>query len=321
MGPMDEFGAVTSLAASQHGVVSRDQARSCGLSDRAVDRLVRSRRWAKVRPNVYRVEPGPLSLAARVKAVQLVLGPRAVAVGPTAARLWGMQGPMPGPGYEHVHVSAPGRGSGASAGVRRHGWDVPAGETTVRGGLRLTTPGRTVRDTVLLTDRYSAVSVVDSALNLGLVDPGDLPELAAANAGRVGARRSRAWWTEADGRAESTFETRLRLVLTDRGLAPQELQYPVFTSAGDLAGRADLAWPDHGVVAEADGAGPHTLPEALFTDRERHNRMATAPGRLVLLRFTWSDLRHPDQIAEMVRAALTAPAPMREGEPPSGERT
>ncbi len=300
---MDDFAALTSLAASQHGVVSRDQARGCGLADRAIDRLVRSRRWARVRPNVYRVEPGPLPLAARVKAVQLSLGPRAVAVGPTAARLWGVQGPLPGPGYEHVHVSAPGRGGGASAGVRRYGWDVPPGETTVRRGLRLTTPARTLRDTVLVTDRFTAVSVLDSALNLGLVDPGELEELAAANAGRLGAPRSRPWWGQADGRAESTFETRLRLVLADRGLAPQELQYPVFTAEGELAGRADLAWPEWGVAAEADGAGPHSLPDALFADRRRHNRMATAPGRLVLLRFTWSDLRHPDQIAEMVREA------------------
>ncbi|GAB3489814.1 hypothetical protein [Nocardiopsis coralliicola] len=302
---MSDLSRVRELAESQHGVVSRDQARSLGVSQGAIDRCLRSRGWTRIRPAIYHVREGPPPLAARAKALQLFYGPRAVAVGPTAARLWGLQGQIAGSAAEDVHLALSGRTSTA-AGLRLHNWDIPPGEIAVRRGIRLSSPGRTLRDTGVLGDRFSAVSTIDSALHQGLVAAEDLPALLAANTGRPGSRRTRAWWDEADGRAESTFETRLRLLCRDHGVAPEELQYPVYGPGGTLAGRADLAWPSWGVVAEADGAGPHALPAALFADRGRQNRIAAGSQRLTLLRFTWSDLGHPHQIADLVRSARDA---------------
>jgi hypothetical protein len=309
---MPDLTHVHALAATQHGVISRAQALDCGLTPAQIDRMVRRHHWRRVRTGVYctRDDPAP-PLAARVMAAQLAHGPRAVAVGPTAARLWRLQGLLRGPGFEHVHLSVPTRTGGGGSGLRLHGWNVAPGETTLHKGLRLTTPARTLRDTVLLTDRATAVSVLDSALNQGLVDPADLPALAAANAGRVGAPRSRPWWGLADPRAQSTLETRLRLICHDAGLPPPALQYPVHDSTGVIVGRADLAWPDWGVVVEADGHASHGLPDALYTDRRRQNAIVSAPERLVLLRFTWSDLHHPKEIAAMIiDARRDRPAPV-----------
>ncbi|MBB6170467.1 hypothetical protein HNR23_000527 [Nocardiopsis mwathae] len=303
--PEPDLTNAQALAASQHGVLSRHQAVECGLSAGRIDRLVRKRRWRCLRAGIYLVRGDPVpALAARVMAVQLAYGPRAVAVGPTAARLWRMQGPLSGPGYEHLHITVPGRSGGSLVGLRLHGWDVPPGETTLYKGIRLSTPGRTLRDTVLLADRYAAVSVIDSALHQGLIDTGDLAELEEANGGRAGAARTRTWWGQADGRAHSTFETRIRLICADAGIPPESLQHPVYDATGRLAGHADLAWPSRGVIVEADGRDPHSLPGALFTDRRRQNRIASSPGRLVLLRFTWSDLQHPREIVAMIRTAL-----------------
>ncbi|MBB4930057.1 hypothetical protein F4561_000877 [Lipingzhangella halophila] len=301
---MPDLSSAHALARSQHGVITRDQAAECGVATRQVDRLVRARTWRPLRPGVYLADGASVpALAARVMAAQLVYGPRAVAVGPTAARLWRLQGLLYGPGHETVHLSISNRPGRRSTGIRFHGWTVTPEEVTLCGGIRLSTPARTLRDTVLLTDRYSAVSVVDSALQNGLVTAGDLPCLAAANAGRVGARQTRTWWELADGRAQSTFETRIRLICRDAGIPPETLQYPVYDSNGAVAGRADLAWPSWGVVAEADGAGPHALPTALYTDRHRQNTIVSGRERLVLLRFTWSDLQHPREIVAMVRDA------------------
>ncbi|WP_017620355.1 type IV toxin-antitoxin system AbiEi family antitoxin domain-containing protein [Nocardiopsis gilva] len=303
---MPDLSNVQALATSQHGVVSRLQAVECGLTSRQIANLIRRGQWRRLRTGIYLVrgDPAP-ALAARVMAVQLAYGPRAVAVGPTAAP----QGLLSGPGYEHVHVTVPGRSSAAPMGLRLHGWDVTPGETTLYKGIRLSTPGRTLRDTVLLADRYAAVSVIDSALQQGLVNPEDLAELEAANAGRLGASRTRPWWSQADGRSQSTFETRIRLICADAGIPPETLQHPVYDSQGHLAGHADLAWPSHGVIVEADGRDPHSLPGALFTDRHRQNRIVSSPDRLVLLRFTWSDLQHPREIVTMIRSALEAPDP------------
>ncbi|NYE49320.1 hypothetical protein HDA32_004440 [Spinactinospora alkalitolerans] len=308
---MPELSSAHALAAAQHGVISREQAAGCGLSVHQIQRLVRTGRWRRVRVGVYLVrgDPAP-ALAARVMAAQLVYGPRAVAVGGTAARLWRMQGPLPGPGHEFIHLCAPGVAGAKHEGLRLHGWRVGPDEVTLCGGIRLTTPGRTVRDTVLMTDRYSGISVIDSALQQGLVNAEDLPVPEAANAGRQGARRTRSWWSLADGRAQSTFETRLRLVCHDAGIPPETLQYPVHDGEGGLVGHADLAWPGWGVVAEADGSAPHALPDALFTDRRRQNRILSAPERLVLLRFTWRDLQRPDDIVAMILEARDQRAAM-----------
>lgn len=308
---MAELSNANALAATQHWVLSRVQALGCGLSPAQIASLVRSRRWRRLRPGIYlaRGDPTP-SLAARVVAAQLAYGPRSVAVGPTAARLWRIQGLLPGPGYDHVHLSVAGlSGRRRGDGLRLHGFAVPPGETTMRGGIRLTTPARTLRDTVLCTDRHSAVSAIDSALHQGLVTPADLPVLEAANHGRAGSPRSRPWWRLADSRAQSTFETRLRLICVDADIAPETLQYPVRDSTGAPVGYVDLAWPGRGVAAEADGSGPHSLPDALFGDRRRQNGIALAPERLVLLRFAWRDLRRPDEIVAMIRTALRQDAP------------
>ncbi|WP_345556268.1 type IV toxin-antitoxin system AbiEi family antitoxin domain-containing protein [Streptomonospora halophila] len=295
------------LAAGQHGVVTRAQALACGLSRARIDGLVRRGRWQRVHTGVYLVHPsggGDPPLAARVMAVQLALGPSAVAVGPTAVRLWGLHGLPPGGAPERVHVAVPGGGSSPAAGtLRRYAWRPPVGEVAVRGGIRLTTPGRTLRDAVLVSDRLTAVSILDSAVQRGAVAADQLPGLRTANAGRPGAVRTGAWWSLADGRAQSSLESRIRLVCHDAGVPPETLQYPVYRADGTLAGRADLAWPSRGVIAEADGRGPHALPEALYVDRRRQNSMVSTPERLVMLRFTWRDLQRPDEIAAAVRDA------------------
>ncbi|MUL42666.1 hypothetical protein FZ103_16060 [Streptomonospora sp. PA3] len=301
------LSAVHGLAAGQHGVVTRAQALHCGITPGRIARLVRRRRWQRVRTGVYFLHPvgadAEPPLEARVMAVQLALGSHAVAVGPTAARLWGLHGLSPGTGGERLHIAAGGGSGAAGPMVRRHAWRPAPGEIALYRGIRLTTPGRTLRDLVVVSDRHTAVSVIDSALHRGAVTADLLPALRAANAGRPGAVRTRPWWSLADGRAQSSLESRIRLVCHDGGVPPETLQYPVYRADGTLAGRADLAWPSRGVIAEADGRAPHTLPEALFTDRRRQNRMVSTPERLVLLRFTWRDLHRPHDIAAAVRAA------------------
>ena len=94
----------------------------------------------------------------------------------------------------------------------------------------------------------------------------------------------------------------------DAGLSPDELQWPVLTAAGEVIGYGDLAWLGRRrpLVAEADGDGPHSTPEALFRDRYRANAF-TAAG-VDTIRLTWRDVRRPGRCAAMVRAALATEA-------------
>ncbi len=87
-------------------------------------------------------------------------------------------------------------------------------------------------------------------------------------------RRLRAALALADGRAESTFETLVRLLLVRAGLAPETLQLEVFDKNGRLYARLDMAWPSVKVGLEADGREFHDLPAALHRDRVRANQLA-----------------------------------------------
>lgn len=253
----------------------------------------------RVRELEGRSERGLLLTA--VRAAQLALGPAAFASAETAARLWGMHGLPPWAGTVHMTVpsaSIPYR----IPGIRLYTWATEPAEIVSRGGMRASSPGRTLRDTLLSLDRYTAVCLLDSALNQGLVQHGQLPGLAAANGGRRGCRRSRPWWGLTDGRAQSPLETRIRLVCADGGLPPDDLQHPFFDARGRLIAIGDLWWSDRHLLVEADGRAPHELPGPLLRDRRRQNALELAHPDVRILRFTWSDLENPGYILDAVGA-------------------
>ncbi len=126
-----------------------------------------------------------------------------------------------------VHDAAP-------ALVRRHG-------AQVFGGARVVGPDLALAQAVCELSREHAVSVLDSAIRLGLVAP-DLERVRALARGRRGAARLEAWWSLVDGRADSPLETRARLQCVDAGLAPHELQVPVLDVHGRVVARGDLGW-------------------------------------------------------------------------------
>ncbi|GAA4937001.1 hypothetical protein GCM10023224_17460 [Streptomonospora halophila] len=198
-------------------------------------------------------------------------------------------------------------------GVRLYTWATEPAEIVSRGGIRATCPGRTLRDVVLRVDRYTAVCLLDSALNQGLVRSGELPGLAAANRARSGCRRSRPWWELADGRAQSPLETRIRLVCADGGVPPDDLQHSFHDARGRLIAVGDLWWSDRRLLVEADGRAPHELPESLLRDRRRQNALELAHPDVRILRFTWADLACPNYILETVRGVGPGP-----NEPGSG---
>lgn len=235
-------------------------------------------------------------------AAQLALGPRAFACRSTAARLWQMQGLPPWNGEVHMAVP-PAEIRHGRPGLRLHRWEADPGDVTVLGRVRVTTPGRTLRDLVVSRDRETAVSLLDSALFQKLVTPAELRGLAAADRERRGAEEAGAAsrWDLADGRAQSPLETRIRLVCADGGLPPDALQHPLHDGEGALLAYADMYWRRQRLLVEADGAGPHEQPSALLYDRRRRNDVLLAHPGLHILRFAWEDLRDPGRILTAVR--------------------
>lgn len=234
----------------------------------------------------------------------LAAGPgRAVATGACALALLGVQGL---PARIRPEVAMLDGSHRTPTGVRVRCIE-PGGVRHVTGAP-VVDPVTALAQAVCELDRDHAVSVLDSAVQRALVRPEELEDVRDLTRGRRGCRRAAAWWDLVDGRAESPLETRARLQCRDAGIAPHDLQVRVRDGGGRVLARGDLGWRlDDGrlLLAEIDGAGPHSTPEALYRDRSRQNAVV-ATGAL-LLRFTASDVR-TGNVATTVARHVRQPA-------------
>lgn len=321
------------VADAQEGVVTAGQCRQAGVSPDAVQRLCRSRRWLRLSRGAYLVDAEDLREPPRpalIRAALLSAGPAAVAVLDSAADIHGIAGiirrpstpPEDGAGWNGppaftrpgpaavVHLSL--RGSLArprricDPTIRLHQFTLGPDEVVAVDGVLVTTPVRTLADLLLRVDRYTGVSLVDSALSLRLITPDQLADIRASMARRRGAVRATPWLAEADGRAESPLETRVRLRAVDGHIKPDELQYRIVDRSGYVVAIADLAWTGWRIIGEADGVDAHDNPEAVFRDRTRQNAIVAAG--FVPVRFTWADTTTPECVPRLIRAAINRAA-------------
>jgi hypothetical protein len=102
----------------------------------------------------------------------------------------------------------------------------------------------------------------------------------------------------ADGRAESTVESRVRLAWRDGDVAPDDLHYTVYTGDGHVAAIGDLGWykeRNRPLLAEADGESVHGAPKPVYRDRMRGNALTGAACDTV--RFVYADTFKPNYVA------------------------
>lgn len=307
---MEPMEVVRRVASDQDGVVTSRQALAAGLTRDQVRQLCRSGRWHRLgRGSYLTAQVGDRQhRRALIRAAVTALGPRAVAVLGSAAELHGIAGLRRS---DEIHVSVPVSEPRpqrvADRGVVVHQLTVARNDLVAVAGIPATSAVRTVADLLLRVDRFSAVSVLDCAINRSLVRADDLAAVAVRLRGRRGALAARRYLGQADGRAQSPLETRVRLRCVDGRVPPDDLQHEIRDADGYLLGVADLVWRRARLAAEADGAGPHATPQALYEDRRRQNRLANAGWQI--LRFTWPDTLRPDYIPHTIHTALRTRTP------------
>ena len=309
------------VAETQGRCLARHQARAIGLSRSRIDWLVASGRWRSLFDGVYFVESagigpwGSLPFGTRLFAITLMHGPRAVACLGAAARLHGL--PVPERAGSRIDICVPPglerhQQPGVDLHVRRLR-DVDIVEIEPRGSgvrqlpVRTTSLLQTVCDLLRTWHAWDAVSALDAALAGGGLPDDWQDALRAVTHRRRGSVQARRLMLLGDARSESPLETRIRLIATDAGFPPDDLQHPIRDEHGHLLGDADLAWfkPDgRTLVAEADGRVWHEAPEALFRDRRRANDFS-GTGSIDIVRFTWADTRTPQYVAGVLRRRLS----------------
>src|SRR5260370_37454901 len=214
----------------------------------------------------------------RLIAAKLRLPDAAIFTGSTAAWLHGLDIAPCSP-IEAAVPSATTTSRLVGVVVRR--CSIPAAETSIRRGVRVTSAVRTIADLACRLPLTDTVALLDTALHCRLVNSGRLRDWASTHAGYRGVRRLKRALELAEPATESVMETRLRLLLVLAGLPRPLAQIWLCDEKGHFVGRPDFYYPQHRLAIEYDGA---THRESLAPDNRRQNRLINAGYRL--LRFT-----------------------------------
>jgi hypothetical protein len=302
------------IAATQQGLLTIAQCDAHGVDRGRRARLVKAGTLRRVAQGICDTRGD--TIAARIAAreydhvrlwkvwlAQLLAGPDAVAVGQAALVAAAVHGVPWEFTPEMAYLDGRYGRSTEHVAIRQ----VDLGDRHFeRNGLRYTEPERALAQAVPNMDRRTAIAVLDSARHRRVVDTAGLLRAREIASGRRGSVCATPWWDESAEGAESVLESLARVDCVDAGVPPDELQVKVFAPDGTLLGRGDMGFrlaDGRLLVVEIDGAGVHSELAALFRDRSRQNGLV-ALGGVMILRFTWKEVREPGTVGTAVRAVV-----------------
>jgi hypothetical protein len=262
--------------------------------------VLRGPRFRRLFPDVYVPADLECDLAVRSRAAAVLVHPRGVLAGYSAAELLGAScGPADAPA--EVLLLAAGCQSYHCPGLRVHRDLVDLPETTRAGCVRLTTPVRTAFDLARwapgLTEKVVAL---DALAHVHRFAPADVLETKQNHPGAYWSRALPEVVRLANARSESPMESRIRLALVLAGLPAPTPQHEVTADGRDY--RLDLAYPSVRLAVEYDG-DLHRTQERAHRDLVREAALVRLGWRI--LRFDAATvLNHPWRVAALTRAEL-----------------
>jgi predicted transcriptional regulator of viral defense system len=266
-------------------VFTRAQARSCGWSDSALTRAVRSGRLVRLRHGHFTAAPaGDHRLAARAAA--LACGGSVISHR-SAALVHGL--PLLDPPPRRPDLTVPPRRTGDVTGALLHRAGLHRDEVVVVDGVAVTSVARTLIDLARTVSRPAAVVTMDAALHRQLTDVQQLLATIDRCSYWPNIRRAAAAVDLADARAESPLESISRLVLPRLQLPPPKPQAVIRDEFGRFVGRCDFYWDGPGVFGEADGRGKYDGRDVLTAEKIRQEALETLG--LIGVRWGWRDVR------------------------------
>jgi Protein of unknown function (DUF559) len=294
--------AIALLAASQHGVFTRSQARKTGASEAFIQHRLRTGRWVALSREAIIIAGVPPSFERDLMAATLSI-PGATASHESAAQLWRMIG-VP---RNRLVVTIP-KGGNHRLRVARvcESNDLKRRDLTRVDQIRVTSRERTICDAGRFLGIDRLARMVDHQLNLGAVD---LPGIYGtfyryARRGRRGTAKLRVVLEQREPgfvAPESELEHRTLELIRAAGL-PEPDRQVLLTFWESLMGRVDFVYVDAHLIVEVDGRRFHG-PETFQSDRERDNA-----AKLVgwdVLHFTWAHVtQRPDYVVGSIREAL-----------------
>lgn len=293
---------IAALATTQYGVLSRAQAVALGATHRAIEHRLANGRWTSPHRGVYRVAGVPASWHQALKAACLAWGDTAVASHRSAAALWRIAGPF----TRALEITVPRGGKRGADGVTvHHPMSLDAADVTVKHGIHVTTPGRTLLDLAAVLDRPTLEEALDDATRTKLVSLARLRWMANESDGRPGIVALRALLDARDHPAaspQSVLERKLLRLVRAHGLPEPAVQHEI-RERGRLIAIVDLAYRSPRVAIEADSYRWHSGRDRWEHDLARRNALTARGWRVI--HVTWDDVtRRPADTARVIADAL-----------------
>ncbi|MGH7576584.1 MAG: type IV toxin-antitoxin system AbiEi family antitoxin domain-containing protein [Longimicrobiales bacterium] len=166
------------VAERQGGYLTASQARDLGVSHQQLYYLSQSGSIERVAHGIYRLKRFPSQPFEDVIVATLWAGEGAVASHDTALAVYGLTDAMP----PVIHVTVQGRFRGKKRGVVVHNAPLGSGERSMRGGVPVTSPARTIRDVAARYGTDVAAEAAREAVTRGVVTRQRLVRELAADA-------------------------------------------------------------------------------------------------------------------------------------------
>jgi hypothetical protein len=284
---------------------------NAGYTRGLIRHLVRTGRWLALRRGVLcdsalseRSDPVWLHSAAAL----LVMTAGAAISHETAATLYDLPlGPQRSVGALEpvVYLTRPRtsrNGRHIHPGIIERAASLPASHVGYLHGLRMTTAARTVVDLARFYPYPAALALADAALYLELATHPDLVAVRDACESWPGIQRASQVVEFADGGAESPLESRSRVAFALGGLPAATLQAVILLRDGGRA-RVDFLWAQWRVIGEADGRLKIQLPEDLWQEKLREDKLRELGYEVV--RWTWDEIvNHPEVVVARILRAI-----------------
>jgi Transcriptional regulator, AbiEi antitoxin/Protein of unknown function (DUF559) len=293
------------LATRQHGIVSRNQLLTLGLTDTQISRRVRHGRLHRLHRGVYAV--GHVRLTQRGRWLAAVVacrsaGSQSVLSHRAAGRLHGILRSAPS---NPIDVIATRRHQ--PRGVRCH-WvrGLHPDDITIVDAIPVTTVHRTFLDLAEVMHPLRLFDALELSVRLQRFDLAEMHAVIARNPGRHGLKPLQAQLASLTGTPawlDSRLEAEFLFQLRQHPDLPEPLTHQVVEGEP-----VDFYWPDHRVVVEVDGDLYHSLPRDRLNDTRR-DRKLTLAGYAVL-RVSELELKtEPERVMADLRALLRRQAP------------
>jgi hypothetical protein len=303
-------------------VFDHAMARRAGMTRHQITHRVRSGRWHRLRRGVFctvgtwkEATPERRAALLGMAVVLLHTGDAPFALShASAAAMHGLPVPAEGPAW--ITVAA---GHGATTHVdrllRQEVASLPPTDVSRLHDWPVTVPARTVVDCLRHLAPTASVAIADAALHRGLVNAEALASVLAWQASWPLAARARAALKLVDTRRESALESRSAVVMYRYGIPSPLCQVDVRDDAGRFLGRADFAWPEYGVIGEADGRAKYGPRPIDAFEAEKDRQAAIESRGFIVVRWGWHHLvgEPPPMITRLRSAFARSPRPRYRG--------